>query len=118
MYPGPSRQFADPVGDKLAVRRVTGVPAIFGQQPRLAPAQAGSYVDAWRIALGAKSDLSTVGGKRRAVVVSGVGGQADRLATGDMANPNVQVALTGAVGSVGQQFAVSGECRVGGEAGV
>ena len=65
-----------------------------------------------------KGDLAAVGREGGFRIVGGVGSQPDRLTAGHLLYPNIEIAVSAAVGGVGHEPAVGRQGRIGGESGI
>ena len=90
---------------------------VSGDKSRFA-SQCGHDVDAAGIALGPEGDFAAVGREDRLTIIGWIASEADGFATTYLLNPNIEVALATAVGSIRQQLAVRRESVVSPESEV
>src|SRR5215475_3320198 len=75
-------------------------------------------IDAAAIALGAEGDRASIWRKRGLVIVGGMVGEPDGVLALERLNPDIQIAFSAAIGSVGDLLGARGERGFGVETGV
>ena len=101
-------------GDQAAVGGKAGAAAVAGDQAGVA-AEHGDHMEPAAVGFGAEDDSAAVGREDGLVLVGLAAGEADHAAERGLLQPDVEVALAGAVGGVGDQRAVGRQRRRGSE---